>query len=371
MFSRHFFATITLAALASAANYRRVTCPDGVNTATNEACCAFFSLRDDLQENLFEGECGEDVHESLRLTFHDGVSFSLSGAFAGGGADGSILIFGSIETNFSENLGTDDGVDALAPFLTRHNVTAGDLIQFAAAFGLTNCPGAPRLQFLVGRPNATAPAQDGAIPGPADTVDTILSRFADAGFTSDEVIHLLASHTVARSDTIVPDHQAVPFDSTPFNFDTQFFLEVLLAGTGVPFNRTVPNTAGGEVDSPLAAEGEMRLQSDFALARDNRTACEWQSMVDNQALMMENFRTAMMKLSVTGQDTSALIDCSELIPEPPVAAKLHATFPAGTNSSEVQQVCPSAFPVLATDPGQATEIPECPDGDVNLADCPS
>ena len=23
-------------------------------------CCAFFALRDDLQENLFEGECGED-----------------------------------------------------------------------------------------------------------------------------------------------------------------------------------------------------------------------------------------------------------------------------------------------------------------------
>lgn len=103
-------------------------------------------------------------------------------------------------------------------------MTAGDLIQFAAAVGLSNCPGAPRLQFLVGRPNATAPAQDGAIPGPADSVDSILSRFADAGFTTEEVIHLLASHSVARSDTIVPDHQAVPFDSTPFEFDSQFHL---------------------------------------------------------------------------------------------------------------------------------------------------
>ncbi|THH03507.1 hypothetical protein EW145_g6201 [Phellinidium pouzarii] len=363
--------TIALAAFAGAANYKRVTCPDGVNTATHEACCAFFSLRDDLQTNLFEGECGEDVHESLRLTFHDGVSFSKSGAFKGDGADGSILLFGNIETNFSENLGTDDGVDALAPFLTRHLVTAGDLIQFAAATGLANCPGAPRLQFLVGRPNATIPAEDGAIPGPADTVDTILSRFADAGFTSNEVIHLLASHSVARSDTIVPDHQAVPFDSTPFNFDTQFFLEVLLKGTAVPFNRTTPNTVGGEVDSPLASEGEMRLQSDFALARDPRTACEWQSMVDNQFLMMENFRTAMMKLSVVGQDTRKLVDCSELIPEPKPAVKLHATFPAGTSRFEVQQTCRAPFPVLRTDPGKATTIPECPDGDVNLADCPS
>lgn len=299
-------------------------------------------MRDDLQTNLFEGQCGEDVHESLRLTFHDGVSFSLSGQFQGGGADGSILLF-PVETTFSENAGTDDGVDALAPFLTRHNVTGGDLIQFAAAFGLTNCPGAPRLQFLVGRPNATGPAQDGAIPGPADSVDSILSRFADAGFTSAEVIHLLASHTVARSDTIIPGHQAVPFDSTPFNFDTQFFLEVLLAGVGAPFGRAQPNTTGGEVDSPLPQSNEMRLQSDFALARDSvsknlppqvgcfllflqRTACEWQSMVDNQQLMVDNFRTAMMKLSNVGQDVSKLIDCSELIPEPLPATKNMATF---------------------------------------------
>ena len=221
-----------------------------------------------MQQNLFEGECGEDVHESLRLTFHDGVSFSLSGKFKGDGADGSILLFSDIETNFAENAGTSDGTDALAPFLTRHLVSAGDLVQFAAAVGLSNCPGAPQLQFLAGRPNATIPAQDGAIPGPADSVDTILSRFADAGFTSNEVIHLLASHSVARSDEIIPDHPATPFDSTPFNFDTQFFLETLLRGEGVPFDRSGPNVTGGETTSALSASGGMRLQSDFSLARD-------------------------------------------------------------------------------------------------------
>ena len=38
-------------------------------------------------------------------------------------------------------------------------------------------------------------------------------------------------------------------------------------------------TAGnqGEVESPL--RGEIRLQSDSELARDSRTACEWQSFV--------------------------------------------------------------------------------------------
>ena len=133
---------------------------------------------------------------------------------------------------------------------------------------MSNCPGAPRLQFLAGRPNATAPAQDGAISGPTDSVDSILARFADAGFSSDEVVHLLASHSMARTDTLIPHHEETPFDSTPFEFDSQFFLEVLLRGTGVPFDRKEPNIAAGETFSPLPNEGETRLQSDFALARD-------------------------------------------------------------------------------------------------------
>lgn len=141
----------------------------------------------------------------------------------------------------------------------------------------------------------------------------------DGGFTPAELIHLLASHTIARSDTLVPGHQAVPFDSTPFTFDTQVFLEVLLKGVGVPFG--VNNTDGAEVDSPIPESNEMRLQSDFVLSRDQRTACEWQSMVNNQQLMMSNFQSAMAKLAVVGHDPNELIDCSEVVPQatPPVA----------------------------------------------------
>lgn len=38
---------------------KRVTCPDGVNTATNAACCALFAVRDDIQVG----------YEFLSLTF--------------------------------------------------------------------------------------------------------------------------------------------------------------------------------------------------------------------------------------------------------------------------------------------------------------
>ncbi|EJD00764.1 manganese peroxidase 2 [Fomitiporia mediterranea MF3/22] len=362
-------ATVALATAVTAANYKRVTCPDGVNTATNEACCVFFALRDDLQNNLFEGQCGEDVHESLRLTFHDAVGFSGSGQFKGTGADGSIILFNDTELQDPANAGIDDSVDALAPFLMRHDVTAGDLIQFAGALGITNCPGAPQLEFLAGRPNATFPAQQGTVPLPQSPVDTILERMEDAGFSDAETIHLLVSHTIARSDTLVPGHEAVPFDSTPFTFDPQIFLEVLLKGVGVPFG--VNNSDGAEVDSPLPASGEMRLQSDFALARSTRTACEWQSMVADQQLMMSNFQSAMAKLAINGHNRNQLVDCSELIPTPIAPVSSAATFPAGTSPDDVEQVCQEPFPSLVVTGGLATQIPECPDGDLNLADCPS
>ena len=39
-------------------------------------------------------------------------------------------------------------------------------IQFAGALALTQCPGAPRVDFLLGRKDATRPAPDGLVPEP-------------------------------------------------------------------------------------------------------------------------------------------------------------------------------------------------------------
>lgn len=158
---------------------RKAVCPDG-NTVNNAACCVLFPILEDIQESLFDGgECGEEVHESLRLTFHDAIGFSPSlnarGTFGGGGADGSISTFSEIETVFHANGGIDDIVEVQKPFVAKHNISAGDLsvslslylwclgtnscsarsIQFAGAVGVSNCVGAPRLEFLFGRPPGT------------------------------------------------------------------------------------------------------------------------------------------------------------------------------------------------------------------------
>ncbi|KAK0454480.1 manganese peroxidase 2 [Armillaria borealis] len=340
---------------SDAALTKRVACADGIHTVTNEACCALFPIIDDIQENLFDGgECGEEVHESLRLTFHDAIGFSLTEG--GGGADGSIVIFSDIETAFHANNGIDEIVEAQKPFIARSNITAGDFIQLAGAVGVSNCPGAPQLDFLFGRPAATAASPDLLVPEPFDTVTSILARFADAGgFTPPEVIALLASHTIAAADKVDVTIPGTPFDSTPEIFDTQIFIEVQLRGT------LFPGTGGnqGEVESPLA--GELRLQSDASLARDSRTACIWQSFADNQAMMQTNFKAAMLKLSTLGQDVSQMVDCSEVIPQPLAASLQPAHLPAGLNMNDIEQACATApFPTLTADPGPVTSVAPVP-----------
>lgn len=156
------------------------------------------------------------AHEVIRLTFHDAIAISKSqGPKAGGGADGSMLLFPTVEPAFHANAGIDDSVNNLIPFLKKHpSVTAGDLIQFAGTVALSNCPGAPQLEFLAGRPNAKAPAIDGLIPEPQDSVTSILARMADGGgFSPFEVISLLASHSIARADKVDLNIDAAPFDT--------------------------------------------------------------------------------------------------------------------------------------------------------------
>jgi len=361
---------LTLATFASAANFKRVACPDGKHTATNAACCVFHELADVLQTQKFDNQCAEDAHEALRLTFHDAIGFSfMAGPSQGTGADGSIMLFEDTELLDGANNGVDDAIDNLKPLLQQFPISAGDLIQFAGAVAVSNCPGAPRLQFMAGRPNATHPAALGLVPKPEDSVDKIFARMEDAGFSPTELVSLLASHSIARSDTLIDNRQAVPFDSTPFVFDTQVFLEVLLHG-----NETLPPASGeapAQVPNPLAVQGAMRLQSDFVIAHDPQTACFWQFMVNNPSAVAQGFHDAMAKLAVVGQDTSKMIDCTEAVPIPVPAVNKPATFPAGTGPHLLQLSCNSPFPSLATDPGKPTTIPECVDGDTNLNDCPS
>ncbi|KAL7284799.1 hypothetical protein ACG7TL_002108 [Trametes sanguinea] len=350
---KSLFTFVSLAAALAGTNAaltRRVACPDGKNTATNAACCQLFAVRDDLQENLFHGgQCTAEAHESLRLTFHDAIAISpaleAQGQFGGGGADGSIAIFPEIETNFHPNIGLDEIVELQKPFVQRHNLSVADFIQFAGAIGVSNCPGAPQLAAFVGRKDATQPAPDGLVPEPFHTPDQIFDRLADASqgeFDPILTVWLLTAHTVAAANDVDPTVPGSPFDSTPGLWDTQFFVETQLRGT------MFPGTGGNQGEVESAIKGELRLQSDHTIARDSRTACEWQSFVNNQTKAQQMFQFVFHDLSILGQDINQLVDCSEV-------GVTH--FPAGLTIADVEQACAETpFPSLPTDPGPATSV---------------
>lgn len=77
-------------------------------------------------------------------------------------------------------------------------------IQFAAAISLTLCPGAPKVRFSIGRPPPKAPAPPFIVPQPVNTTDEILDAFAAINFSPEELVALLASHTVAGGDDFSP-----------------------------------------------------------------------------------------------------------------------------------------------------------------------
>jgi cytochrome c peroxidase len=52
---------------------------------------------------------------------------------------------------------------------------------------------------------------------------------ADAGFTADDTIALLAAHSVGRQTQVDFTVSEIPMDSTPGRFDSQFYLEVCIS----------------------------------------------------------------------------------------------------------------------------------------------
>ena len=62
-----------------------------------------------------------------------------------------MLLFPNNEPNYSANIGISVPVQKLLPFLAKHpSVSAGDLVQFAGAVGLSNCP-VSKLRYHVHR----------------------------------------------------------------------------------------------------------------------------------------------------------------------------------------------------------------------------
>jgi hypothetical protein len=166
-------------------------------------------------KGVFSG-CGREAHGAIRAPFHDCIN---------NGCDGSLITQG--ECDRSENAGLADTCKLLLSWTNKYNVSAADMIQFAAATAIAVCPLGPRVQALVGRRDGTQPAPEGQVPGSRDPVPKILRAFADKGFSPEDVVALLGTHSVAVQVFDDPSQAGKSLDTTPSVYDTKFYQETI------------------------------------------------------------------------------------------------------------------------------------------------
>jgi hypothetical protein len=158
--------------------------------------------------------CGRDAHGAIRAPFHDCIN---------NGCDGSLIL--GDECNRAENAGLAGTCTQLMDWTNKFNVGAADMIQFAAAIAIAECPLGPTVKAWAGRRDSSTSAPVGSVPSSRDSVDKILSAFSAKGFSADDVVALLGTHSVAVQVNDDPSQAGKSLDSTPSTCDTRFYTE--------------------------------------------------------------------------------------------------------------------------------------------------
>ncbi|KZM24783.1 Manganese peroxidase [Ascochyta rabiei] len=230
-------------------------------------------------QTAFSG-CGRDAHGAIRAPFHDCIN---------NGCDGSLIL--TDECSRTENAGLSDICGKLLSWTQKYNTSAADMIQFAAATAISSCPLGPRVKALVGRKDSSDAAPLNSMPGSRDSIDSILDKFAAKGFSGDDVVALMGTHSVAVQVNDDPAQAGKSLDSTPSVYDTKFYQETL--------DGTAPYS----------------LQSDTGLANNTKTHEKWADFAAGDVSAWNAaFTDAWNRFAIIGNDVNSLQDCSGIIP---------------------------------------------------------
>ncbi|KAJ1686332.1 hypothetical protein LUZ63_017722 [Rhynchospora breviuscula] len=135
----------------------------------------------------------------LRLHFHD--------CFVNG-CDGSILLDGSDGEKFAfPNLNSARGFEVVDSIKTavesacNGTVSCADILAIAAKYAVV-FSGGPSWRVLLGRRDGLVANQSGAnsgLPGPFDSIESIISKFDAVGLNTTDVVALSGGHTIGRA----------------------------------------------------------------------------------------------------------------------------------------------------------------------------
>ncbi|XP_027333110.1 peroxidase N-like [Abrus precatorius] len=181
------------------------------------SCPSLFKIvRKEVQKALMnEMRMGASL---LRLHFHD--------CFVNG-CDGSILLDGGDDSEKSAlpNLNSARGFDVVDTIKSSVEsacsgvVSCADILTIAARESVF-LSGGPFWNVVLGRRDGTVSngtLANAVLPSPFDTMDTIVSKFTNAGLNLTDVVSLSGAHTIGRA-------RCVLFSNRLFNF----------SGTGAP-----------------------------------------------------------------------------------------------------------------------------------------
>ncbi|KAK7041406.1 hypothetical protein VNI00_009272 [Paramarasmius palmivorus] len=175
--------------------------------------------------------------EWLRTGFHDMITHDKDAGT--GGIDASLMY----ELDRPENQGVVGLNDTFGFFFSFHNTRASmaDLVAIGVYASVREC-GGPVVPIKGGRIDASEAGPKG-VPEPSTDLETTTERFAKAGFTTEDMIAMVAcGHTLGgvhgnNHPEVTGNNSAADFpkfDSTTFEFDNNVVAEYLEGNTTNP-----------------------------------------------------------------------------------------------------------------------------------------
>ncbi|KAL1306427.1 hypothetical protein AAFC00_005127 [Neodothiora populina] len=254
-----------------------------------------------------DGQCTDLARAAIRFAFHDAGTYSINlPAYgpASGGADASLLLSAD-EIDRPENGGLGPYYSWLQGFYSSYSsqISAADLIQFAASHAIITCPGGPKVKTVVGRTDTTTASPDGLLPagfGPNSSHDVLHALFQSKGFSAKDLAAFLGAHSTSKA--FAQQANGIPSgaaqDSTPGKWDINYYAETI---------------------TPPTRSTIYRFPSDVNLSNASTTVGkEFRGFVGNQGKWTSAFADAMYRMSVLGIPAATsknFIDCTNVLPK--------------------------------------------------------
>ena len=198
---------------------------------------------EDIRVKIHESILLIDAPKYIRLAFHDAGNFDKQNN--SGGLNASILF----ELDREENNGLEQVITKIKNFkegLGDFEISYADLIALFAAESLSKL-GGPYVLVEMGRKDSNQAGEKMKINSTDLTLNELIQKFSEMGFTIKEFVALSGAHTVGYNSHI-------PFTQTPYVFDNTYYKELINSQENSQFLNTDKQLLNSELTKEYLKE---------------------------------------------------------------------------------------------------------------------